>query len=66
MNKPLDTLLQREMTRKEFITTLGFGMASVLGFSHIIQLLTGRSARRHLNRQVGFGYGSTPYGGGRD
>jgi len=66
MNKQLDTLFQREMTRKEFLATLGFGMASIMGFSTIIRLLTGKSVDSHLIRHSGIAYGSTPYGGGRD
>ncbi len=63
MTKQIDTLLQREMTRKEFIATLGLGMASVLGFSHIIQLLTGKSLHRQFGqRPTSAGYGSSPYG----
>jgi hypothetical protein len=61
MNKNLDVILQREMTRKEFLMTLGFGMASVLGFSTIIRLLTGRSVESRLHRS-NRGYGSNPYG----
>jgi hypothetical protein len=66
MTKQLDTLFQREMTRKEFLATLGFGMASIMGFSTVIQLLTGKSINGHLGRHVSSGYGSSPYGGGRD
>ncbi len=63
MNKPIDALLRREMSRKEFLMTLGFGMASVMGFSTIIKLLTGKSIDSRLNHQVGSGYGSSSYGG---
>ena len=63
MAKPLDRLMQKEMSRKEFLATLGFGMASVMGFSTIIRLLTGKSADHHLGRHVGLGYGSSAYGG---
>lgn len=66
MNKQIDTLFQKEMSRKEFLATLGFGLASVMGFSNIIHLLTGKSVDSHLRRQSGVGYGSSPYGGGRD
>lgn len=69
MTKHLDTLMQKEMTRKEFIATLGFGIASIMGLSTIIRLLTGKSADAHLNQQLGHrssGYGSSAYGGGKE
>lgn len=50
--------MQKEMTRKEFLATMGFGLASVLGFSSIIGLLSGKSYK-HVNS----GYGSSLYGG---
>jgi hypothetical protein len=63
MTKPLDTLMQKEMTRKEFVATLGLGMASVMGFSTIIHLLTCRSLT-HRGMHATYGYGSSAYGGG--
>ena len=66
MAKPLDTLLQREMSRKEFLATLGFGLASVMGFSSLIHLLTGKSLNSRLHGSSTTGYGASPYGGGRD
>jgi hypothetical protein len=46
---------------------MAFGMASVLGFSNIIHLLTGKSADNHLlSKKSPGGYGSAPYGGGKD
>jgi hypothetical protein len=60
MPKPIDALLQKEMSRKEFLMMLGFGLASVMGFSTILRLLTGKSLDR--NHAVS-GYGSSSYGG---
>lgn len=65
MSKPIDTLLQREMTRKEFMATLALGLGSIMGFSTIIRLLTGKSLDRHLGH-ASLGYGSSPYGGGKE
>jgi hypothetical protein len=66
METPLAAVLQKEMTRKEFLATLGFGVASILGFSNIIHLLTGKSAENHLlHKSTTIGYGSSPYGGGK-
>jgi hypothetical protein len=58
MTKPINQLLQKDMTRQEFLLTLGLGVASIFGFSTIIRLLTGHSLDRHISR----GYGSSRYG----
>lgn len=56
--------MQKEMDRKEFLATLGFGMASIMGFSAIIHLLTGKSFTRHgISRDNG--YGINAYGGSK-
>ena len=62
MAKPVTALMQKEMTRREFLMTLGLGMASVMGFSTIIHLLTGKSVSSHFQHR-GLGYGSSVYGG---
>lgn len=69
MTKHLEKLMEKEMTRKEFIATLGFGMASLFGMSAILRLLTGQSADSHLQRRLGgnsYGYGGGPYGGSKN
>lgn len=66
MNKHLDTLFQKEMSRKEFLATLGLGVASIMGFSAIIKLVTGKSVESRLGQRTGLGYGSSAYGGGKD
>jgi len=68
MSRPIDDLMQREMTRREFLAALGFGVASIMGFSTIIRLLTGHSASSflHSNNHRSLGYGSSPYGGGAE
>jgi hypothetical protein len=66
MHKQLDTLFQKEMSRKEFLATLGLGVASIMGFSTIIKLVTGKSVDSHLGQRTGLGYGSSPYGGGQE
>lgn len=40
-------LLEKEISRKEFLITLGLGIASILGFSTIIKLLFGKSDKEH-------------------
>jgi hypothetical protein len=42
---PFKALFQKEMTRKEFIVTLGVVAATVIGLSSIIKLLTGKDIR---------------------
>lgn len=70
MPKHLDTLMQKEMTRKEFVATLGFGLLSIMGLSTIIRVLTGTDPSSNFERQLGgkshFGYGGGSYGGGKD
>ena len=36
----LERLLSKQMTRRQFLTTLGLGATSVLGFSSIVGLLS--------------------------
>jgi len=60
MTKPVAALMQKEMTRKEFLTTMGLAGASVLGFSSIIKLLTGKSL--HGSVVSSHGYGGSAYG----
>ena len=59
MTKHLDTLMHKEMTRKEFLATLGLAAASILGFSSVLRLLSGKN--NSLTRSSG-GYGSSAYG----
>ncbi len=65
MQKPVVALLEKEMSRKEFIATLSFGLASVMGFSGIIHFLTGKSVHSRLGQNASNGYGSSAYGGGK-
>ena len=59
MQKQLNNIMQREMTRKEFLATIGFGVASIFGFSTLIRLLTGKGGTQHAS----MGYGASAYGG---
>lgn len=59
----INDLLQKDMTRKEFLTTVGMGLATVFGLSAILRLLTGRGFEA---QQSSYGYGSGPYGGRKD
>lgn len=61
MAKPLDQLMEKEMTRGEFLATVALGLASLTGFSSLIHLLTGK--RNPLQQSSSSGYGSSSYGG---
>ncbi len=56
----LNDLMEKEMTRKEFLTTLGFGIATILGFSTLLQLL---GKKNPLHQHASYGYGGGVYGG---
>jgi hypothetical protein len=61
MQKQINSLVHKEMTRKEFLGTVGFGLLSLAGMSTIVKLLGGsKTASQHA---VGAGYGSSAYGG---
>ncbi len=66
--KQIDTLLKQEMSRKEFLAAIGMGIAAIMGFSHLIRLLTGKDIQSPLQgstlRSNG-GYGASVYGGSR-
>jgi hypothetical protein len=57
---PLQQLLSREVTRKEFMALAATGLAAVAGFDRLIGLLT-HGAKRSASSTQGFGSG--PYGG---
>lgn len=60
----INDLLQKEMTRKEFLATIGFGVASLLGFSTALKLISGRENPFETNNSLA-GYGGGVYGGSR-
>jgi hypothetical protein len=61
MNKPLETLMQKEMTRKEFLTTVAFGTATILGLGGILKFF----GKGNNGQQVSAGYGMSAYGGSK-
>lgn len=61
MQKQLNTIMQKEMTRKEFLATVGFGVATLFGAGTLIKLLTGKQ----IGQQPTMAYGSSVYGGGK-
>ncbi|MGF7229124.1 MAG: hypothetical protein ACQR33_04025 [Candidatus Saccharibacteria bacterium] len=60
----LNNLMEKEMSRKEFLATLGFGIASLMGFSTIIKLLFNKGGS-HQATNSSLGYGASVYGGSK-
>lgn len=58
----INNLLHKEMTRKEFLATLGFGIATLFGMSTIINLFTDKQNPLE-QRTNSLGYGQGSYGG---
>lgn len=58
----LNGIMHKEMTRKEFLATLGFGIATIMGFSTLLRLLTGKD-NNPFHQQQTMGYGNGAYGG---
>jgi len=58
--KQLQGLMQKEMSRKEFLATIGLGIVTVMGFSTLVNTLMGS---KNNQQQANVGYGSNPYGG---
>jgi hypothetical protein len=56
MNKHVDEMLQKEMSRKEFLATFGFGVASLFGLGTLLRIMGHDPSAR-------MGYGSSTYGG---
>lgn len=59
----LNNLMEKEMSRKEFLATLGFGVASILGFSTVLKFLFNKGGNRQVASNSNAGYGSSVYGG---
>jgi len=54
-------VLHKEMTRKEFLATLGFGVATIVGLSGLLKMLGKDNPWNHQAT----GYGGGAYGGDR-
>jgi hypothetical protein len=61
MKENVSTLLQKEVSRKEFLGMSGLAVASLFGFGAAVKLLTGKSIGSQHNIHSGFGSGA--YGG---
>jgi hypothetical protein len=62
MNTHLSNLMDKEVSRKEFLGMLGLAVASIFGMGTLIKLLTGKSFEGHHALS---GYGASAYGGNR-
>lgn len=67
MNAHLSSLLDKEVSRKEFLGMSALAIASVMGLGTVVKLLTGKSLGghpqlQHLNSSPA-GYGTSAYGG---
>lgn len=64
MKQQLNQLLTKDMTRHEFLATLGFGLISMLGFSSMLKFLLDDSGSVANGTQTTAdrGYGNSPYG----
>lgn len=60
MAKQVDELLAKELSRKEFLLTIGLGITAAAGLSSFVNLFTNKQTGL---RQVTSGYGSSSYGG---
>lgn len=58
MTKPVDAILAKEMSRKEFLVTVGVGLTAAAGLSSIVSIFGGSKLR-----EVTEGYGASAYGG---
>jgi Trp operon repressor len=56
-------VLHKEMTRKEFLATLGFGIATLAGLSAMLRMMGKDNPWTRQTTNVGYGGGS--YGGQR-
>jgi len=63
MNVHLNSLMEKEVSRKEFLGMLGLAVASIFGFGTLIKLLTGRSLE---SKSTLTSYGGSVYGGGSE
>lgn len=64
MVEKINELAQKDMTRKEFLTAIGLGLATIFGFASILRILTGKSL--DTQQSSAYGYGGGPYGGHKD
>jgi hypothetical protein len=62
-NPRLESLMNKEVSRKEFLALILLAVGSILGMGQIIKLLTGKSLGGHRVIQNSDDYSSSVYGG---
>ncbi len=62
-NPHLQTIMNKEVSRKEFLGISALAVASIFGFGTIIKLLTGKSLDTHKSLGSTGDYGNNDYGG---
>lgn len=65
MSKNIQTILDTEMSRRDFLKTVGFGMISIFGFATIIKALASMSSPTQKQPPIGrvkSGFGTNNYG----
>ena len=62
MNANFTNLMNKEVSRGEFLGMVGLAVASVFGFGTLLKLLTGKSLEGHHAASLD-GYGGSMYGG---
>lgn len=67
MHKNIQTILEKDMSRREFLGYVGAAFLGVIGVSGILKALMSHEnhggVTKRVTSPVDFGYGSTPYGG---
>jgi len=56
----IDSLLNQEMSRKEFLQRIGSGILIFIGVGGVLKALAGQQSRGRISNN---GYGSSAYGG---
>jgi hypothetical protein len=56
-------IIRKEMTRKEFMVTIGFALASLFGLADVLHFIFGQHVNQAFFYPVSHGYGSKAYGG---
>jgi hypothetical protein len=64
MNVHLTNLMDKEVSRKEFLGMSALAIGSVFGLGTVIKLLTGKSLEG--GRSISSGYGASAYGGSKE
>ena len=62
-NVRLDGLMNKEVSRKEFLTIVTLAIGSIFGIGQILKLLTGKSLENHHIIRDSQSYSSSVYGG---